>query len=121
MENTPLHISNKYFIKMNIKQTDICEYCEQNYLDTLEHFFYQCSKINQLWENIGNEIHVKINEKYALFGIPLSNFATEKEYKYANKLLLIAKKCVSMYKYGTYCNLTALFEGEKVWIKMYNL
>ena len=46
-------------------QTDICEFCEQNDLDTLEHFFYHCSKINQLWENIGNEIHVKINEKYA--------------------------------------------------------
>ena len=25
-----------------------------------------------------------------------------------------------MYKYGTYCNLTVLFEGEKAWRKMYN-
>ena len=116
-----IYPTNILLKKMNIKQTDICEFCEQNDLDTLEHFFYHCSKINQLWENVGNEIHVKINEKYALFGIPLSNFATEKEYKNANKLLLIAKKCISMYKYGTYCNITALFEGEKAWRKMYNL
>jgi hypothetical protein len=49
------------------------------------------------------------------------NFDTEEEYRKVNKLLLLAKKCISMYKYGTHNNLIALFEAEKSWRKMYNL
>ncbi len=44
-------------------------------------------------------------------------FDTEEEYRKVNKLLLLANKCITMYKYGTHSNLIALFEAEKSYRK----
>ena len=116
-----IYPTNILLKKMNIKQTDLCELCSQNALDTLEHFFYDCLEVDKLWKYIAKELHVKITVDNALFGMSKLNFDTEEEYRKINKLLLIAKKCISMYKYGTHNNLIALFEAEKSWRQMYNL
>jgi hypothetical protein len=75
-----------------LSQTDLCELCFQNVLDKFEQFVCYCSEVNKPWKHVIKKLHVTITVETALFGLLID---MEEEYKKANKLLLLAKKCIS--------------------------
>ena len=103
---------------MKIKQTNICEHCNMNSIDTIEFFFYDCGKIKVLWKAIEREINLTITEHLAIFGVPRTLFNDEETFKFANLLILIAKRCISLHKYSQKINIITLFKSEKLWRNM---
>ena len=65
-----IYPTNYLLNKMKIKQTNICEHCNMNSIDTIEIFFYDCGKIKVLWKAIESEINLTITEHLAIFGVP---------------------------------------------------
>ena len=113
-----IYPGNKELKKMKIKQTDICSFCTE--VDTIEHFFYECIKVKQLWKDIEHILSTKLNkaikltENAIMIGLTYENRAhiTRKEVEYINYILLIAKMSIGRFKYGKACNLAHTFESE---------
>lgn len=65
---------NKYLTNIRIKQDETCSYCDSS--DTLQHFFYACPPVNNLWDTLSSwlannlDIHITFNAKMILFGLP---------------------------------------------------
>jgi hypothetical protein len=101
--------------KMSIRVSNQCSYCNQ--VDFLEHFFYDCKYIKQLWVevkklivcNTGNNVDLNITD--VLFGCKRP-YLGSKVCTYVNHLILIAKMCISKVKYGKKTHIIILFENE---------
>ena len=100
-----------------------CKYCP-NVIDTLEHFFFDCQKIAHIWKLTENEIFSKtdtrlqINISDAILGIKCKNYGKSTT-NIANHIILIAKMCIGIYKYGTPIDIKILFERELTLRKCY--
>ena len=100
-----------------------CNYCP-NDIDTLEHFFFECKKIACIWKLAENEIflktniHLRINIAEAMLGIK-SKIYEKHITNIANHVILIAKMCIGIYKYGTPIDIKILFERELNLRKVY--
>ena len=87
-------------------------------MDYLEHFFYECKQIANLWSHVSNTFNAKFGERVlpsrndALFGVEHIEGLTKEMLKFLNHLILIAKMYVSKYRYGTPNPLTISFERE---------
>jgi hypothetical protein len=87
---------------MKISNTEICTFC--NAIDVIEHFFVECKHIEFLWRAIeviasarmGKMLHLATHEK--LLGYKTQNAI---KYKWLNQVIIIAKLCISKYKYGS--------------------
>ncbi len=88
--------------KMNIVDSEYCTRC--NVIEDTEHFFYNCKEVKELWKIVENDIKRELTEQECILGINC---------KQVNILILIAKLCISKYKYGDYANLSILYEREK--------
>ena len=80
--------------------------------DFIEHFF--CSPLWELVETklselFGSNIRLSLTEK--LFGIPLADLDKDERVQ-INKAILVAKMCISKFKYGDYSDLCNIFEYE---------
>ena len=76
--------------------------------DYIEHFFAATGACkNTLSELFGSNVRLSLIEK--LFGISLPNHDKDKRDQ-INKAILVAKMCISKFKYGNYTNLFNLFE-----------
>ena len=107
---------------MKIEDSDlhVCDTC--NVIETIEHFFFHCTKIKCIWSQLNKDINLllgiqfQLTEEHAILGIDKSttdklNISSE-SYKKANLMILITKNCISKYRYGTYENLNILYEWE---------
>ena len=85
---------------------ELCTKC--NVVETIEHFFYDCKLVKLLWKEVQNDLKHKriITEKECILGTECC--------KHDNLLILIAKLCISKFKYGEYTNLAILYEREKI-------
>ena len=107
--------TNILLYRIGIKNTENCDFCSQK--DYIEHFFWHCYKIRSLWDlvehyiytRIGKQIH--LNPTNVLLGYTESGF-NRKEIQLINKTILIAKMCISKFKYGTAYNIAYMFEAE---------
>ena len=109
--------------KMKLEDSDICESC--NTIETIEHFFFHCKKINFIWEQINKDIIIlieqnfKIKEEQVILGISDITASklklSQKHYLHANLMILVAKNCISKYRYGSHPNLKLLYEFEMQW------
>ena len=116
-----IYPTNILLKKMGKVPSENCKYCGLK--DFIEHFFVTCKEVKQLWTLIESYVKIKhntvvvLNECVVLFGYRSS--VTKKDIENdINKLLLVAKLCISKFKYGDYCNLRILFERECAHRKM---
>ncbi len=89
-------------------EDEFCVYC--NELDTIEHFFFECKLVKSLWKEVYKDMYYKeLTTQECILGRKVINEKT----KYDAHLILVAKMCISKYKYGEYKNLLILYEQEK--------
>ena len=104
-----------HLFKWKISKIDdnLCTFCKE--IDTYEHFFYNCKKINCIWKEVLSHIKVKFGfsgnfeVKDVLIMYVNNNRNIE---NYVNIIINIAKLCISKFKYGHYPNILSLFEFE---------
>ena len=93
-----------------------CKFCV-NTTDTLEHFFYECDKIRQIWKLAEKEIHKRTGIRHniileeAIVG-KRSGTYNKSITNMVNHILLIAKMCIGIFRYGTPINIQIMFERE---------
>lgn len=88
-------VLNPFLLKINIKQSDNCTFCE-SYKETIVHFFYECENVQQLWTNLFNILKDHIPVIFSK-EIILYNCSTE---CLLDKIILITKH----YVYASRCN-----------------
>ena len=110
-----IYPTNILLFKMGKKDSDNCDYC--NVRDFIEHFFCDCIVVRQIWHVLEEKIelilghHFALSEIHKLFGVTKANVPACFVNK-INHLLLIAKMCISKFKYGSYNDILLLFEYE---------
>ena len=103
--------------RLGIVESKYCKYCK-NEIDYIEHFFFwYCDSINTIWKRVEEYVGLKCNTTIklkltdALLGY--SGLKNNSEVQLViNHVILIAKMCISKFKYSTYFNLLLLFEKE---------
>lgn len=53
---------NHYLKNIRIRENDLCSYC--NCTDSVEHFLFECIKVQQLWSNLSSWIHRELNLEF---------------------------------------------------------
>ena len=96
-----LYPTNILLKKMKVTENINCDFCNDE-IDTMEHFFFYCKQIKDIWKHIESLFIAKtgkrltIDAKTALFGIQTGY--TKSDLKFANHLILISKMCISIVK-----------------------
>ena len=86
--------------------------------DTLNHFFYYCAKLNQLWTKVETMLHMllghrlRINWEIALFGILALENVPQNKIQKINLIILLAKLSISKSKYDSKIDPHIIFESE---------
>ena len=117
MENThEIYPTSALLYKMKIKQSDLCLTCHE--VDTLDHFFFSCSRLNNFWLKVSDTINshigkrVNIDADTVIFGLLDIEQISKAKVLLVNHILLIAKHSISKYKYGSGGALSIIFENE---------
>jgi len=99
-----------YLHKIGKENTNICSTC--NVIDYVDHFFFNCTKIRQIW-NVANQI-ISSNLATAI-QLTVENVLLnyhDNNSKFINHVITVGKMCISKFKYGNHPNLLFLFEKE---------
>ena len=112
-----IYPTNIMLSKMKLRDSNKCLYCPTE-TDFIEHFFYNCAKCVPLWRHVECvlsfllEHRVNLDVKRVLFGIlDLEGFHSQ-EINVINLCILVAKMCISKYKYGKPYSITLMFDTE---------
>ena len=111
-------ISNVYPTKIFLhkigkEMNNICDKC--NVIDYIEHFFYTCKKVNQIWDEVNNILFQKYNDTInisvtdVLFGFKHKD---ELRCIQINKIMGVGKMCISKFRYGKHPNISSLLHSE---------
>lgn len=94
--------------------TNICDACNTGETDYIEHFFYTCRTINQIWRLVTNEVLIRLGVRINItLEIALLGYIDATEHSYAiNHLLSIAKMCISKFRYGERTPIEIIFYRE---------
>ena len=101
---------------MGVTASNYCAYCDE--IDFVEHFFFECSKVQQLWKEIEKQINAHcgarqvLDAQSVLLGITTSDKLSTKTLKTLNHMILVGKMSISKMKYGKGGDLLVLFENE---------
>ena len=106
-------------LRLGLANNNKCSLCRLE-IDYIEHFFFTCPVIKYMWVFVEGlfrqhfKINVLLNEQNVLFGITEkeANGLIKSDLKTVNHILLIAKMCISKYRYGNPINLVAMIEQE---------
>ena len=102
--------------KMRVTDSNLCLRC--NTLDTIEHFFFDCTIAKTLWNYILTIINGKIgkrinlDKKKVMLGLINENGVKRRDILFINKVILIGKLVISKFKYGKYVNIINLMDNE---------
>ena len=102
--------------RMQLAPSNLCRYC--NNVDFIEHFFFHCQAINQLWNEIKNDIricfnvNIRMSEQIVLFGVLTIEGASRSDVSLINQLLAIGRMSISKFKYGRSRNLIEIYESD---------
>ena len=84
--------------------------------DEIEHFFWSCAKINFFGKKVEEYAYLKLDK---LIKLKLNNVlfvynetGNSSDVLVINNVILLAKMCISKYRYGKYFDLFLLFERE---------
>ena len=114
-----IYPTNILLQKMGLTANNRCSLCKTE-IDYIEHFFFSCSTIKYMWEYITGltqklfNTKIVITETMVIFGTEGKNipYLDKQQIRTLNHILLIAKMCISKYRYGTPINLIAMLENE---------
>ena len=114
-----IYPTNILLQKMGLAANNRCSLCKTE-IDYIEHFFFSCSTIKYMWEYITGltqkllNTKIVITETMVIFGTEGKNipYLDKQQIRTLNHILLIAKMCISKYRYGTPINLIAMLENE---------
>lgn len=114
-----IYPTNILLKKLDLADSELCSLCGTD-IDFIEHFFYRCDIIKRLWQYIERMVNmefgtnVKLTEQIVLFGlVDKSVFKLSKDQlKELNKLIMIAKMCISKFRYGVPIDIVIMFEKE---------
>ena len=112
-----IYPSNIMLTKMKIRDSNKCQYCPSE-TDYIEHFFYFCTKCVTLWKHVESilscilERRLVISAQDAILGVLHCEDSHSKELELINICILVAKMCVSKYKYGKPYHLPIMFDSE---------
>eukprot|EP00745_Piridium_sociabile_P036410 TRINITY_DN6533_c0_g1_i2.p1 TRINITY_DN6533_c0_g1~~TRINITY_DN6533_c0_g1_i2.p1 ORF type:complete len:542 (-),score=44.64 TRINITY_DN6533_c0_g1_i2:327-1952(-) len=112
-----IYPTNILLAKMGITSNNKCPNCADE-VDFIEHFFVKCKQVTSIWEKVKEvffrKYHklVHLNEINILLGIVDDAFCITEEMNYINNLILVAKMCISKFRYGTPIHLDIMFEKE---------
>ena len=103
---------------MGIKDSQNCDHC--GIVDYIEHMFVHCQLLKGYWEYVFRiiqaytETNYQCTETNILLGITTkeNTYSQEKRNGIANHILLIAKMCISKFRYGKYRNIQLIFDLE---------
>ena len=101
--------------KMGITESRNCNSCEE--VDYIEHFFVNCKEVEPLWKEVTKTVNsltgkcINISTEIALFGYFESKLS-KKLKDNINHIILIAKMCISKFKYGKGYDLLTMFDKE---------
>ena len=102
--------------KMKIKPTELCLECGEP--ETIEHFFFECFKLKNIWKEVKKLINsyigfnIDLTWDRAILGILKLENASFKQIKKINLIILLAKMSISKSKYGTGADPCIIFENE---------
>ena len=94
--------------KMKIRQSDLCLFCGE--IDTLQHFFFECSKVKCVWEEIGRHIesiankYIPLSARKIIIGLDKGEGLGQSILNRLNQLILIGKATISKVK-NTNCQM----------------
>ena len=88
----------KYLLaKMKITNTSLCSFCG-NQNETIQHLFYDCDRISELWENIRIWIRQKINIELNLNKLTvIMGYLNQDNHKIPINFLLLNTKAYIFY------------------------
>ena len=104
--------------KMKIQRDDKCERCGE--VETIEHFFYECPSLSNLWKEAKQLIqretnsHMKINERDILIGIVEKGGFDRDRLDKINHIIIVAKHSIAKVNYGESINYLKTFEIELI-------
>ena len=102
---------------MGLVNNNLCSLCSTE-TDFIEHLFFECSKIKTVWEHVVQVFKtqygktVSLNTKDVLLGIIKLDSLTKHQLKCLNHMILIAKMCISKFRYGTPIEIRIMFDTE---------
>ena len=109
-----IYPTNILLSKMGIKLTNRCDFCSE--IDFVEHFFWSCPKVRPVWKAATDliykklEVQVSLTMSDVLFGYQINN--KNSRHRLINHIIIIAKMCVGMFRYGKRLDLVSIFERE---------
>ena len=114
-----IYPTNILLLKMGLRDSNVCLFCKGS-IDFVEHFFFYCPNINNLWGYISNyirslyDVRITFSAKDVLIGIiDNEEIGLSKDQGIVvNHLILIGKMIISKYKYGTALNLEIMLSKE---------
>ena len=108
---------------MKITESNICSLCEQ--VDYIEHFFFRCDKVQQLWIEIEKDIQanlgcrLNITEEMVILGLVNKADTQKKLIEKINHALSVGRLAVTKFRYGKSRNILEIYETEsrirKLW------
>ena len=102
--------------KMKISQSDNCASCQVK--DTLQHFFFHCASVQEVWVKVVNLFNIITGKQFLLtwdqvtLGILPSAHVRPKTANKLNMIILLAKLAISKSKYGSGIKPAVIFENE---------
>ena len=91
-----------------------CTYCRDN-TDYIEHFFYECPKIFNIWKLVEQTAYKKYDVKVKQDAVKVllgfnSNILSLSILKCINHVIITAKMCISKFRYGTPLEISYIFD-----------
>eukprot|EP00916_Digyalum_oweni_P022027 GHVL01036500.1.p1 GENE.GHVL01036500.1~~GHVL01036500.1.p1 ORF type:complete len:141 (+),score=2.69 GHVL01036500.1:1182-1604(+) len=118
-----IYPTNILLYKIGISVSNCCTHCE-NEIDYIEHFFYFCPKIMSIWKCVEDKVNckynmiIKITVKEVFLGVFENSQSSKALISYVNYLIVIAKMCVGIYRYGSPLDIVCIFEKELLYRKV---
>ena len=111
-----IYPTNILLYKMKLSPSQNCQTCGE--IDFVEHFFYNCTRVQPLWVEISKDINVslgviiKIKESDVLLGLCRSAGISALSHREINLRIAIGRLVISKFRYGRARNIFEIYETE---------
>ena len=118
-----IYPTNLLLAKIGIATNNKCTYCLDQ-IDYIEHFFFHCPKIKQVWTSVSDKFYMKfdktiiLSESEAILGVSKKVGLNKDMLRFLNNLILIAKMSIGIFRYKVDININIIFDRECLIRKM---
>ena len=111
--------------RMNIKDDNLCSWCDNNTIDNTEHFFFECPSVKPLWVEIEKDINMymgknlRLEIKVIILGPNLIPTLTNIELIQLNHVIAVGKLSISKFKYGPKRNIVEIYKTDSLIRKLW--